>query len=396
MTYLDLIKVSYRSLIANKRRSALTMIGIVIGIAAVITIIALGNGVRNKMISEFKTSSSGEQKTEISFFNAEQNSMQGFTQADLANIKQAFSREISNADFKLETENVATSGIQMGNAVVSGNVSLLTSPLPSDMMKAGKNFTNSQLKLGQRVILVSESYAKKVYKHKQNALGTVVIIGDKSYQIQGLFKPQGYYKYGASFMLPKQAYLQGRKADRGSTLQLTIRNGQDANKVSERVVKYLKKNGQLRKEGVYQYYNEGVILKSISKTMNMITYFVTAIAGISLFIAGIGVMNMMYISVSERTQEIGIRLAVGATQTNIMWQFLMEAIMLTVGGGLVGFAFGWGLSTLISVFLPYGIHAVVTVTDFLLAFSVSTIVGVIFGILPASQASKRNLIDILR
>ncbi|WP_050611486.1 ABC transporter permease [Ligilactobacillus agilis] len=396
MTYLDLIKVSYRSLIANKRRSALTMIGIVIGIAAVITIIALGNGVRNKMISEFKTSSSGEQKTEISFFNAEQNSMQGFTQADLANIKQAFSREISNADFKLETENVATSGIQMGNAVVSGNVSLLTSPLPSDMMKAGKNFTNSQLKLGQRVILVSESYAKKVYKHKQNALGTVVIIGDKSYQIQGLFKPQGYYKYGASFMLPKQAYLQGRKADRGSTLQLTIRNGQDANKVSERVVKYLKKNGQLRKEGVYQYYNEGVILKSISKTMNMITYFVTAIAGISLFIAGIGVMNMMYISVSERTQEIGIRLAVGATQTNIMWQFLMEAIMLTVGGGLIGFALGWGLSTLISVFLPYGIHAVVTVTDFLLAFSVSTIVGVIFGILPASQASKRNLIDILR
>ncbi|UNL42605.1 FtsX-like permease family protein [Ligilactobacillus agilis] len=396
MTYLDLIKVSYRSLIANKRRSALTMIGIVIGIAAVITIIALGNGVRNKMISEFKTSSSGEQKTEISFFNAEQNSMQGFTQADLANIKQAFSREISNADFKLETENVATSGIQMGNAVVSGNVSLLTSPLPSDMMKAGKNFTNSQLKLGQRVILVSESYAKKVYKHKQNALGTVVIIGDKSYQIQGLFKPQGYYKYGASFMLPKQAYLQGRKADRGSTLQLTIRNGQDANKVSERVVKYLKKNGQLRKEGVYQYYNEGVILKSISKTMNMITYFVTAIAGISLFIAGIGVMNMMYISVSERTQEIGIRLAVGATQTNIMWQFLMEAIMLTVGGGLIGFSLGWGLSTLISVFLPYGIHAVVTVTDFLLAFSVSTIVGVIFGILPASQASKRNLIDILR
>ena len=372
------------------------MIGIVIGIAAVITIIALGNGVRNKMISEFKTSSSGEQKTEISFFNAEKNSMQGFTQADLANIKQAFSREISNADFKLETENVATSGIQMGNAVVSGSVSLLTSPLPSDMMKAGKNFTNSQLKLGQRVILVSEGYAKKVYKHKQNALGTVVIIGDKSYQIQGLFKPQGYYKYGASFMLPKQAYLQGRKADRGSTLQLTIRNGQDANKVSERVVKYLKKNGQLRKEGVYQYYNEGVILKSISKTMNMITYFVSAIAGISLFIAGIGVMNMMYISVSERTQEIGIRLAVGATQTNIMWQFLMEAIMLTVGGGLIGFALGWRLSTLISVFLPYGIHAVVTVTDFLLAFSVSTIVGVIFGILPASQASKRNLIDILR
>ena len=130
--------------------------------------------------------------------------------------------------------------------------------------------------------------------------------------------------------------------------------------------------------------------------MDVLTYFISAIAGISLFIAGIGVMNMMYISVSERTQEIGIRLAVGATQKNILWQFLLESIMLTVGGGITGFMIGWMLSSLISLLIPYHIHAIVTFGNFLLAFGVSTAVGIIFGMLPATQAAKRNLIDILR
>jgi len=396
MTYLDLIKVAYRSLIANKRRSALTMIGIIIGIAAVITIIALGNGVKNRMISEFKTSDSGEQKTQIAFYNTEAYSMQGFTQNDLANIKQNFSREIVAANFKQETSNISVNDIQMGNATVSGNMSLLSKPVPSEMIKLGKNFNKSQLLVGQRVILVSEGYARKVYKHKQNALGTVVTIEGKAYQIQGVFKPQGYEKYGASFLIPKKAYIQGKKPDNGSILKLTIRKGYDAGKVTKRVVKFLKKQGQNRKDGTYQYYDEGAILKAISNTMDMMTYFVSSIAAISLFIAGIGVMNMMYISVSERTQEIGIRLAVGATQNNIMWQFLMEAIMLTVSGGLIGFILGWGLSAIISLALPYNIHAIVTFGNFLLTFGISTLVGIIFGILPASQASKRNLIDILR
>lgn len=138
----------------------------------------------------------------------------------------------------------------------------------------------------------------------------------------------------------------------------------------------------------------GQILKGIGSVINSLTYFISAIAGISLFIAGIGVMNMMYISVSERTREIGIRLAIGATPKNILFQFLLEAVLLTGIGGLIGFGIGGGLAWLISLFLPF--RAVIGVGSFLLAFYVSTFVGILFGILPAKNAANKNLIDILR
>ena len=122
-------------------------------------------------------------------------------------------------------------------------------------------------------------------------------------------------------------------------------------------------------------------------------------AGISLFIAGIGVMNMMYISVSERTQEIGIRLAVGATERHVLLQFLIESIMLTLTGGMIGLALGDGLGKLLSVFASANnasITAVVTMNNVLMVVGVTTAIGIIFGWLPARQASRKNLIEILR
>lgn len=158
----------------------------------------------------------------------------------------------------------------------------------------------------------------------------------------------------------------------------------------------MKKNATAKDQGEYSFFDLGSMLEQLSKVMDTLTLFISAIAGISLFIAGIGVMNMMYISVSERTQEIGIRLAIGATPSNILLQFLLEAIMLTVSGGLIGFGFGWLFAHAIAKFIPGNITAVVTFNSFLLAFGVSTAVGVIFGILPARQAANKNLIDILR
>ncbi|WP_230910411.1 ABC transporter permease [Weissella cibaria] len=138
----------------------------------------------------------------------------------------------------------------------------------------------------------------------------------------------------------------------------------------------------------------GKLLKGISKSISGITYFVAAIAGISLFIAGIGVMNMMYISVSERTQEIGVRLALGATPKNIMMQFLLEAIILTVSGGVIGLVIGTSVAAVASMAMPF--RAIVTPASVALAFGVSTAVGIVFGLLPAKQAANKNLIDILR
>ena len=146
--------------------------------------------------------------------------------------------------------------------------------------------------------------------------------------------------------------------------------------------------------GSYTYTNLGVILKGIGSVIKGLTYFISAIAGVSLFIAGIGVMNMMYISVSERTQEIGIRLAIGTTPQNIKEQFLLEAIILTSLGGVLGLIIGNTIAYLISFLLPF--RAVITFGTVVLAIGVSTIVGLIFGLLPAKQASNQTLIDVFR
>ncbi|WP_143808057.1 ABC transporter permease, partial [Oenococcus oeni] len=142
--------------------------------------------------------------------------------------------------------------------------------------------------------------------------------------------------------LPQETYFQGQVNDQGNSVQITFSKGSKISKNTEHLVTLLKKKGSHRNKGEYSFTDMGELLSGIGKVISALTYFVSAIAGISLFIAGIGVMNMMYISVSERTQEIGIRLAVGASPRDIMNQFLLEAVLLTTFGGLIGFGLGVG------------------------------------------------------
>ena len=136
------------------------------------------------------------------------------------------------------------------------------------------------------------------------------------------------------------------------------------------------------------------IMESIGKVIDGLTYFISAIAGISLFIAGVGVMNMMYISVSERTKEIGIRRSLGATENSIQIQFLLEGLIITTIGGIVGYLFGIGLAYLIAKLLPFGIY--IDLSVILLAVGVSMFIGIIFSVMPAKAAAKKDVVEILR
>ena len=257
------------------------------------------------------------------------------------------------------------------------------------------------------VAMIKESLAKKEFGTAQNAVGTSISSNETTYRIIGVYGGGSKYDQygtlsakGTDVVVPYKLYYDGQNANEGDVIKLTFPQDAPASKVSKKIAKYLEKNGSAMNKGTYTYYDMEKELKAFSSQINMITGFISLIAAISLFIAGIGVMNMMYISVSERTQEIGIRLAVGATPTNIMLQFLIEAMVLTVTGGLIGFVLGAGLSHLLAPLLSLGggikIKAHVTLNAFLLAFGVSSAVGLIFGILPARQAANKNLIDILR
>ena len=159
-------------------------------------------------------------------------------------------------------------------------------------------------------------------------------------------------------------------------------------------MKQLKKSGSEHRSGSYEYFDYGELLKGIGNVISGLTLFVSAIAGISLLIAGVGVMNMMYISASERSQEIGIRMAVGATPAEIMKQFLLESVMLTLTGGIIGLLVGAMDAWLIAMFLPF--KPVVTVGSIVGTFAISSIVGIVFDLLPAKSAANKNLIDILK
>lgn len=398
MKFAELFRTSLQSLRANPRRSLLTMIGIIIGIAAVITIMSLGDGVKKRMYDLFSTDSSGSQKTEIQFV-ANDDSTGQITDGDVSGVKTGFSGRIKSVRIGRSGRQVSFSG-EIGGRALSGFMSVLRKPAHPDMV-AGHNLTRFQLESGDEAALISKKYAKDRFGSVKNALGSSVVIGTQSYTITGVYQPEEQWDadgkttlLGADVLVPAKVYFKGLSG--GDKLVLMFARGEKAAKTTEKVVKYLERHGECRRSGSYEYYDTGASLKQVSSMIDVLTYFVSAIAAISLFIAGIGVMNMMYISVSERTQEIGIRLAVGASPGDILLQFLLEAVMLTVTGGLLGFGLGWLIGTAISPFLPQKIHAVVTFRSFLMAFGVSSAVGVIFGILPARQAADKNLIDILR
>lgn len=406
----ELLRTALRSLRANKKRSFLTIIGIMIGIAAVITIMGIGDGITQTMYDKFgNNTKQGQQTTEIYYLPDNENStLNGFTQQDLINIDNQFGGEIRRVRIEHEADNLNTHA-EIGDANNNVTVSLLKKPTTAVKLVAGRQLSDNELVTGQPVALMKLSLAKRQYGTAQNAVGTTVTVGTTTYQVVGVYKDQAEYsldgnqnKYGASLLLPFSLYYQGDTVNQGDTIKLTFDQGSDAGQISKRVAKYLKKSGSAANQGNYQYEDMEKELKQFSSQMSIITKFISFIAAISLSIAGIGVMNMMYISVSERTQEIGIRLAVGATPANIMLQFLIEAVALTVTGDLLGFLGGAGLAHLLAPLLSSSIgggihiHAHITMNAFLLAFGTSAAVGLIFGILPARQAANKNLIDILR
>lgn len=411
MQTVELFKSAIQSLRANKKRSFLTIIGIMIGIAAVIAILGIGDGITKTMYDKFgNNAKQGQQTTEIVF--APENvstTINGFTQEQLTAVKTQFAGEIKNAKIERETENITTQA-EIGDATKTATVSLLKKPTKNVKIIAGKNLTKTMLETGAPNALLNEKVAKKQYGTAQNALGTTVLVNNVTYNVVGVYQSQDTYtddgtpnKYGVDLLVASAVYYQGAGAKEGDTLKLTFNQGANASAISRKVAKYLQKNSPVASQGNYQYIDMEKALKQFSSEMRIITTFISFIAAISLFIAGIGVMNMMYISVSERTQEIGIRLAVGATPFNIMMQFLVEAVILTLTGGLLGFLGGAGLAYLLAPLMSnmiggggIHIHAYISLNAFLLAFGTSAAVGLIFGILPARQAANKNLIDILR
>ncbi|MBO3064767.1 MULTISPECIES: ABC transporter permease [Staphylococcus] len=386
----NIIAISFKSILKNKRRNIFTMIGIIIGIAAVITIMSLGNGFKKTAADEFSDSGAGKNSALISFMTSSGESAKNnpFSQQDIGIVKQIDG--VSDAKIK-ETEDQGYSA-KMTNPQKKGDISILKK---DEVMhpEEGKGFNSEDNELRKKVVTVDDKIAKDVFN--KDAIGKTLYIDGQGFEVVGIVNDMMNPK---AVSMPSQTFNQymGNLQQDFPSLQLTIADNANKKEVANKVADKLNKNGSGMSDGSYSYNDTEEMMKGINKVFDGITYFVAAVAGISLFIAGIGVMNVMYISVTERTEEIAIRRAFGAKSRDIELQFLVESVVLCVLGGLIGLILGILIASLVDAVTPDYIKSVVSISSVVIAVGVSMLIGIVFGWIPARAAAKKELIDIIK
>ncbi|REC33213.1 ABC transporter permease [Enterococcus pseudoavium] len=390
---------SLGSIFKNKKRSALTMFGIVIGIAAVIAILSIGRAFERDTIKSLTAEDSGKLEVNINF--TPNNDALYYSNLDM----------IQPSDFSLlknldGVESVAYpkvdltylyKDIQVKDKQKSYRVSVFTKKGKS--VKYGRALTSYDNQIQNKVVAIDTVLAKELFGQASSAVGRGLQLEQQVFTIVGVF-PAGteetMFSLGTTKIeIPRQTYTHffGNEQNTSSVV-LTLAEGSKINKVADKAIKKLQTAGAMRQQGEYQVSNMAMMTDGISQVLSSITLFISAVAGISLFIAGVGVMNMMYISVSERTKEIGIRRALGATRGAIRLQFLLEGMTLTLVGGVIGYLLGMIVAYAIGSIMKISVS--VDLFTVCLAVGVSSGIGLLFSVMPASEAAKKDLIDILR
>ncbi len=400
---IESIKIAFSSLLHNKMRSVLTMLGLIVGIGSVIAILALGQGGRQSIIGQFDTM--GASSIMLSVDSSKSEQADYFTLGDIEAIK-----KLSGVEYVSP------------RVVTLGNVSINSKTNPSFIIgfnEDSKYFTNLNIKKGRIFTNIDQnSQVPKVILEKNSAIelfGTDNIIGKKidirygskkmSANIVGIADSSS-----ASFSsmartssneTPAVVYLTFRHALelKGNDLKINILGVKTSNPnindyVGNSVINLVQKRHSNSQREVYSFQKVSDILKQIDSILGLITSFIIAVAGISLIVGGVGVMNIMLVSVTERTREIGIRKALGATKYDILMQFLTESIILTLVGGIIGILFGWTIAIIIGKIADFS--PIITPDSIILAVAFSTAVGLFFGIYPSNKAAKLNPIDALR
>ena len=403
----EYIKMAVQNIRANKGRSFLTMLGIIIGIASVIAIVSIGEGTKNQMNSgidgigggQIAVSVSNDAITESEFITAE----------DVQAVREIDTVEGVNVSESYEGETVTGKGNFSIMLTAEGPDAKL---LNNSEMKYGSYFGENEIEEGKNVCVISDADAKRLF-------GTDDVVGmnlditcydsSKSFRIMGVttqkengtFVSYTYDGMPVTVNIPYSSMedLVGA-TDEFYSLMIQGDKTLDSQIIADQVVHVLEKRHQCAGEEYFQVQSFQDVMQSMNEMLGMVTAFISFVAGISLLVGGIGVMNIMLVSVTERTREIGIRKSLGAKTSSIMLQFLAEAAILTVIGGLIGIILGilaaYGICSVISGSIGMTITPGISPTVIFVATLFSCAVGVFFGIYPAKKAARLSPIEALR
>jgi len=397
------ITLSLRALRRNKMRSALTMLGIIIGVGAVIAMVAIGSGAKEQV--EAQIASLG--KNVILIFAGSMNpggvrSGMGGAPTLKPEDALAIKREISGVE-ALSPEvrtgsQISGNNQNWGTQIVGESADYFT--IRQWPMVAGAAFTEQDEKTSNKVAVIGQTVANQLFPN-QDPIGEILRIKQVPFIIVGVLAPKGLSVMGTDqddvVVVPYTSAmrrLMGTKFLRGINIQAA--DDQSIPQVQQQIVELLRQRHRIGpgRDDDFNVHNQEEIAEAATKTSRVLAVLLGSIASVSLLVGGIGIMNIMLVSVTERTREIGIRMAVGARGSDILLQFLIEAITLSSLGGVIGIFVGVGTSELLSTFAQW--PTVISPGSILGAFIFSAAVGVFFGYYPARKAASMDPIDALR
>lgn len=410
MNYQNLFKIAIRAIAANKMRSFLTALGIIIGIAAVITMLAIGQG--SKASIKANIAEMGSNMIMISpgadmrgGVRQDASSMETLKQADYQSIKE----DCNYISAISPTVNSSGQWIYGNNNTQSSIYGVNQDYLSIRQLKVadGEMFTDTDIKAAAKVCILGQTVVDYLFPDGSDPIGKVVRFNSIPFRVIGVLQKKGYNSMGMDqddlVLAPyttvmkrilAQTYLGGIVCS-----AITEEASQPA---QDQISEILRHNHKLKDatetteadEDDFNIRSQEEISSMMNSTMSTITILLGSVAGISLLVGGIGIMNIMYVSVTERTREIGLRMSVGARGIDILNQFLIEAILLSVTGGIIGVILGVSLSLSLNVFLH--IATQIEPWSIIMSFAVCTFTGVFFGWYPAKKAARLDPIEAIR
>ena len=402
MNLMECVKNAFQNVFSNKSRTLLTMLGIIIGISSVIIIVAIGNGSQAAIEEEFESFGTGSFTVSL-VGSRDIDTRDLLTMDDYYLLEEMEGIQSISPTYTYHSAYVKLLDPRETNSATITGVTADYQSLNNDTLLYGRYLSNNDVNMKTNVCVIYDTTAQKVLGRADGSgisqqLPVKSWNGTKKYTVIGVLQNtdtsqiENPDEYPDTIYVPITSAMKNYYSDTISNLMISVSADVDSDQMKDTILATLEEfHGN---EDKYYIMDTTDMMDSINSILSYVTLFIGFVAAISLLVGGIGVMNIMMVTVTERTREIGIRKAIGAKNKDIRFQFLVEAILLTGSGGLLGLLIGWGGSYLVGALV--GIVPVMSLAAIIGAVGVSMGIGIIFGVTPANQAAKLDPIEALR